>query len=263
MTANATNPLTYNGYIQALGALAVEEVDTSQLVYVCLSEPFQALIPQALNYAELRIQRDIDFLQARSSTIYDLVAGKPVFPIPINDFMIVETIEVVQLDGDGTLIDSAPMSPVSREFIQNCYSGIGNSGVPRYFAMYGDQFGGDYNTSVNVLMGPPPAVGWSIQVNGVVRLPSLAKFNTTPAAANSLTYISQYMPDVLLMASMIFVSGYQRNFSSNSDSPDMPVNYEKQYQALMRGAVTEDNRRKFMASAWTAYAAPPAASPNR
>lgn len=224
--------------------------------------PLQSVVGQMLSYSEGRIQRDIDALQARSANSYALTQGVNLLQIPVTDFLVIETIELTQLNGT-TVVNSWPLVPVSKEFIQNCYSGVFSTGMPKYFAMYGDTFGDGANTNVNVLLGPPPNFGYSVTATGVIRMPSLYQYATSGPADTSYTYISQWLPDLLLMASMIFISGYQRNFSANSDSPDMPVNYEKQYRALLAGAIGEENRKKGMGSGWSAYSTPPAATPTR
>jgi hypothetical protein len=231
-------------------------------LYSFIDAPMQTALPQALNFAELRIQRDIDFLNARSSNTYALTAGQSTMSIPINDFLTVETLEITQNNG-AQVINSSPLTPVSREFIQNCYSGLAQSGQPRFFAMAGDTFGDGANTNINVLLGPPPNYAYPVRVNGVIRLPSLAQFVTAGVADTAYTYISEFLPDMLMMASMIYISAFQRNFSATSDSADMGQSYEKQYQALRLGAISEENRKKFMGSSWSSYSAPVSATPTR
>jgi hypothetical protein len=262
MTAPATTPLSYNAYVQQLGVLAVALTQETSGVYSFVDEPLQTVLPQALNFAELRIQRDLDFLQARTSNNYTLTAGNPLFAVPINDFLILETLEILQESG-GTVYTSCPLTPVSREFIQNCYGGLSQSGTPKYFAMYGDTFGDGANTNINVLLGPPPNYAFPIRVTGVIRLPSLAQYATSGPADTSYTYISEFLPDMLLMASMIYISAFQRQFSSTSDQPEMGQSYEKQYQALRLGAISEENRKHFQASVWSSYSTPVAATPTR
>lgn len=262
MTAPATTPLSYNAYVQQLGILAVEQTSETSGVYSFISAPLQTLLPQALNYAELRIQRDLDFLQARTSNNYTLTSGNSLFSVPINDFLILETLEILQENG-STVVNSSPLTPVSREFIQNCYSGMSQAGTPRYFAMYGDTFGDGANTSTNVLLGPAPNYAFPVRVTGIIRLPSLAQYATSGPADTTYTYISEFLPDLLLMASMIYISAYQRDFSATSDSPEMGQTYEKQYQALRIGALSEENRKHFQGSVWTSYSTPVSATPSR
>jgi hypothetical protein len=191
-----------------------------------------------------------------------LTVGNNVLSIPINDFLVIETMEVTQVNG-SIIVNSYPLIPVSREFIQNCYSGVFNTGMPKYFAMWGSNFGDGADTNVNVLLGPAPNFAYPVRVTGVIRMPSLAQFATAGPADTSYTYISQWLPDLLLMASMIFISAYQRNFSANSDSKDMPVNYEQQYRTLLAGAIAEENRKKGMGSGWSGYSTPATATPTR
>ncbi len=241
--------------------MAVETVSSVSGVNQFVT-PLQTVVNQLLNYAELRIQRDIDALQARAPNTYTLTVANNVLSIPINDFLVIETLEVTQVSG-STIVNSWPLVPVSREFIQNCYSGVFSTGMPKYYAMYGDNFGDGDNTNINVLLGPAPNSAYPVRVTGVIRMPSLAQFNTSGPADTSYTYISQFLPDLLLMASMIFISAYQRNFSANSDSKDMPVNYEQQYRTLLAGAIGEENRKKGMGSGWSAYSTPVSATPTR
>lgn len=262
MTAPATTPLSYNAYVTQLGIMAVALTQSVGGVNQFIDTPLQGALPQALNYAELRIQRDLDFLQARSSNTYTLTAGNNLFSIPINDFLILETFEVTQNSG-STVVNSTPLLPVSKEFIQNCYAGTASADMPKYFAMFGDTFGDGANTNINVLLGPAPNFAYPVRVTGVIRLPTLAQYATSGPADTSYTYISELLPDMLIMASMVYISAFQRNFSAASDSPDMGQSYEKQYQALRLSAISEENRKKFQGSSWSSYSTPVAATPTR
>lgn len=258
----ATNPLSYNGYVQNLGVMTVADTLETSGVYSFVDSPMQTILPQALNYAELRIQRDIDFLQARSSNTYTMTQGNNILQIPINDFFAVETLEVTQNSG-ATIVNSSPLTPVTKEFIQNCYAGAASANTPRFFAMIGDTFGDGGNSFLNVLLGPVPNYAYPVRVFGVIRLPSLAKYATSGPADTQYTFISQFLPDLLMMASMIYISAFQRNFSATSDDAQMGQSYEKQYQALRLGAISEENRRKFNESAWSSYSTPVSATATR
>jgi hypothetical protein len=80
---------------------------------------------------------------------------------------------------------------------------------------------------------------------------------------NTSTFISLYLPDVFIMASMIYISAYQRNFGRANDDPQMAVTYESQYQALLKSAMMEENRKKFEAAAWSSQSPSPVATPTR
>jgi hypothetical protein len=81
--------------------------------------------------------------------------------------------------------------------------------------------------------------------------------------ANLTTFISLYLPDLFIMASMIYISAYQRNFGRANDDPQMAVTYESQYQALLKTADLEENRKKFEAAAWSSQEPSISATPTR
>jgi hypothetical protein len=255
MTIN-TNPLSYNAYIQNMAVLAVYTVAETTGVYAFVDAPISLSVPAMLNYAELRIQRDLDLLSAQSSNGYTLTAGVNVFPLPVDDFFIVNTLHVL-------VPGSVPLVAVSKEFIQNV-CGFGSSpGLPLYYAMFGDTFGGTGDTNTNILLGPTPNFAYSIKVTGTQRLPSLYKNASAGNADTVYNYISAYYPDLLLLASMIYITMLQRNFGAVGDTPESGMTYEKQYQAARIGAIAEENRRKQMGSGWTSYSTPVSATPTR
>jgi hypothetical protein len=260
--ATPANPLSYNGYVQTIASLAVVLASESNGVFQFVDAPLQTIAPQMLSYAELRISRDLDLLSSQTSNTYTLTAGQNVFSLPVNDFQVVNTVEIVQTSGNA-VVNSTPLLQVSKEFIQNCCSGLSNAGTPQYYAMYGSNFGDEQDVETNILLGPPPNYGYGIRITGSQLQPSLYQNAVSGIADTEYTYISAYYPDLLVMASMIFVSAYQRNFSATSDSPDMGQSYEKQYQALRLGAIPIENRRKGQASGWSSYSTPTAATPTR
>jgi len=85
----------------------------------------------------------------------------------------------------------------------------------------------------------------------------------TATNGNNSTFISTYLPDIFIAASMIYVGGYQRNFSSTGADQQMPVNWEQQYQALLKGAMVEEYRKKFQSAAWGSQSPSPIATPPR
>ena len=76
MSTPATTALTYNGYVTQIGTLAVVQLTTSGSLVVGQDAAFNALLPSMLNYAELRIQRDLDLLPALTTiTTYSTTTG--------------------------------------------------------------------------------------------------------------------------------------------------------------------------------------------
>ena len=235
--------MDYNSFVQQIATMAVvPTTDTN----------FQIILPQMISYAELRMQRDLDFLSTQiSNSSYSFTQGNGTLTIPTAQFVVMETFEVI--DGSG---NSTPLLPVGKEFIQNVYGSGSTQGIPQYFAVYGGDSATTGLTSQNMIVGPIPDSTYSVRLTGTVRSAPLS-------ATNTQTYISVYLPDMMIMASMIYISAYQRNFGRLNDDPAMAQTYESQYQGLLKSAMVEENRKKFESAAWTPYSPAPFASPTR
>lgn len=92
----ATNPLTYNLYVQQVTAMAVVNAAETSGVWAGADPAFNTILPQMLNYAELRIQRDLDLLQSEitDQTSYSLTPGSNQLAISVNDFVTITSIVV-------------------------------------------------------------------------------------------------------------------------------------------------------------------------
>lgn len=233
--------LTFATYKTALATLSVvPETDANWL----------SILSDAIEYAELRIYRDLDLLSTVQSNIsFATTASNSKVSITQGTFVTLQNVNVITPAGTtnpevGTRV---PLLPVSKEYIQYSWPSATNAGVPQYFAMIDER---------TFSLGPWPNAAYTLEIIGTVRPATLSASDTT-------TFISQYLPDLFLMASMIFISGYQRNFGRQSDDPQMAQSYESQYQALLKGATVEEYRRKFQASGWTSNSPSPVATPGR
>jgi hypothetical protein len=126
----------------------------------------------------------------------------------------------------------------------NTYPDNAFLGTPKYFAAFGTDSSGGIS-DLFYTIAPSADRPYQVFVRGLARLPSLFSFAGTPQTNSASTFISTNMPDLLLMASMIFVSAHQRNFSSAGSDPQMPVNYEQQYTTLLKAASIEEMRKRF------------------
>lgn len=238
-----TTGLTYSSYVQQIATLAVvPTTDTN----------FQIILPQAIAYAELRMQRDLDFLstQIYDSTSYTTTQNQNILSIPTASFI---TLQTIQVNNNGVW---KPLSPVAKEYIQNVFNSTASAGVPTVFAVYGGDSSTTGNTTQNILFGPYPDAAYALTFTGTIHSSSLSASNTT-------TFISTYLPDLFIAASMVYVGGYQRNFSTTGADPQMPINWEQQYQTLLKGAMVEEYRKKFQSSAWGPQSPSPIATPPR
>ena len=238
-----TTGLSYASYVQQLATLAVvPTTDTN----------FQIILPQAISYAELRMQRDLDFLstQIYDNTSFTTTQNQNILSIPTAAFI---TLQTIQVTANGV---TSPLSPVAKEYIQNVFNSTASAGVPSVFAVYGGDSATTGNTSQNILFGPYPNAAYPLTFTGTIHASSLS-------ASNSTTFISTYLPDLFIAASMVYVGGYQRNFSTTGADPQMPINWEQQYQTLLKGATVEEYRKKFQSAAWGPQSPSPIATPPR
>jgi hypothetical protein len=254
-----TTPLTYNGYVTQIATMAVVNVQTTAGVVEGVDASFNAIIPQMLNYAELRIQRDLDLLPSQTTRTYTLTIGNNQLQLGAYDFVTVQTITIAS--GGVTF----PLLPSTKEYLQNVYgsSASGARGLPKLFAMYGGDLATGGTTYNNILIGPYPDAAYSVTVAGTVRLPTLYENASTALASTGTTFISTYFPDLLVQASMIYIAQFQRNFGQASNDPSMGPTYELQYENLLRSAGVEEARKKFSAAAWSSMAPSAVATPTR
>jgi len=235
-----TTGLTYSSYVTQIATMAViNSYDLNDP-----TDPFTIIIPQMINYAELRMQRDIDFLNTVNTATYTGTSGTNTVSLGSTyPFVTVQNIAVT----NPTTGYVNQLMPVTKEWMWNVYPVGSSQALPQYFAPFDDNL---------FLLGPVPDQAYTYSVTGTSRFPTLT-------SSNSTTFISQYLPDVFIMASMIYISAYQRNFGKAVDDPAMAVTYESQYQALLKGAITEEFRKKFEASGWSSMSPPVVATPTR
>ena len=240
-----TTGLSYDGSVYGTTSY-VTQIATMAVVQPTDSA-FQAILPQMITYAENRIYRDLDLLITQTTNSYNVTGNN--IDIPASNLVTVQN--VVLADGTG---NTYPLLPITRDFANNVYGNNSNTGTPQYFFITG----GPANeiTDYNIYVYPYPAISYMAAVTGTFRPTSLSSANLT-------TFISLYLPDLLIMASMIYVSAYQRNFGRANDDPQMAVSYESQYKALLQGATMEEYRKKFQSSAWSSHGTSPVATPTR
>jgi hypothetical protein len=194
----------------------------------------------------------LDFLfTSIATTAYGLSAGNRTISVPSGALVVPEQINLITPAGtaDPDSGNRVPLLPTTKEFLDQVYgSGLAaNRGQPKYFVPFDDY---------TFLVGPYPDSSYTCEIIGTYRPNSLS-------ASNLTTYISLYLPELLIMASMIYISAYQRNFGRANDDPQMAITYESQYQALKAGAMGEENRKKFEAAAWSSQGVSASATPTR
>lgn len=258
---------TYDTYVAAV---------KTQIPTIVSDPNFQTMIPVAIDYGELMIYRDLDFLVMHGDvTLPNTSIGGTRVTVP-NSVIVLEDVFC------GAFL--TPMVPVSQQYLRMVYAGA-PQGAPVDFAVIGslnttitpaqylldgfgnpvlDGFGNPIVTSVastettppgwQVLFGPASDQVYSLTGYGTQREPALS-------VAYPQTFISTYLPDLFWAATMIFWSGYNRNFGAQSDQSSQAVAWLQEYQRLLKGADTEEMRKRFASNGWQAQVPTPLAAP--
>lgn len=211
---------------------------------------FVAILPTMVDFAELMICQDLDLLyNQQANTTFGCMANSRVVAIPSGTFVTIEDVNIITPAGtsDPNLGTRNPCKQISREVLDNFWPSSTGAGVPNKVALLG-QF--------NLLFGPWPSANFTLEVIGTTRPPSLS--STNPA-----TFISLNLPHLLVAASMIYISGYQRNFGRQSDDPAMAMSWKSYYDVMKGASDVEEARRKWEGPAWTAKSPSKYAAPTR
>jgi hypothetical protein len=235
------------GYTYATYSAALAEM----LVTATTNPEYIAIEPSIIDYAEQRIYRELDLLSTivRDSSA-TLSANSRNFTLPSGQGRFVTTQGFNVYTPVSTTTTRNQLIPTTRDYLDATWPSEAASttpSVPVNFAMITDQ---------TIIVGPPPDAAYTIEVIGTIRPAPLS-------ATNTVTFLSQYLPDLFFAASMVFGSGYQKNFGAQSDDPRMSASWESQYQLLKESAMVEELRKKWQSTAWSSMSPTPLANPPR
>lgn len=218
--------MTYSSWVTALANELVVEADNA---------PFLAILPTCIDYAEQRLYRELDLLAtvvADGSTA--LVASSRNFTLPTpagGPFVTVESANVIT--PAATAPDAGTRNPLMKtsvDLVNFLAPSTATAGTPTIFAML---------TNRTLVVGPAPDANYRLEVIGTIRPTALSASNTT-------TILTDQLPDLFFAASMIFMAGWQQNFTAQGgDNPQMAASWEAQYMRLKESADTEELRKKY------------------
>jgi len=141
-----------------------------------------------------------------------------------------------------------PLVPVARDYLDLVYpANSAATGVPAFYARA---------NSSTIIVGPVPDAGYNVEVVGTQR-------PTPLSSANPTTFLTVNLPDLFMAASMVFASGYMRDFGGQADNPGQSQSWENQYQVLFKSANGEEVRKKYESEGWTSQSPSPLATPPR
>jgi hypothetical protein len=233
--------LNYGTYTTALSGLTIISSNDTN---------FQNILPSTINYAEQRIYREIDFLFNYQADFTQVSSNQNILYYPQNFgvYLVVNQIAVLTPASTATTGQYNQLQVTSIPFIQTVYPSAATSiGLPKYFYPIDD---------VSAYIAPATDQAYTFWVYGTQRPPVLS-------ASNSSTFLTQNYPDILVAASMIYLTGYMKNWSAQGDDPRSAVSWESQYQLLVKEVKEEESRKKFNSEAWQATETAPLATPKR
>lgn len=214
---------------------------------------FSGIMDAAIDYAEGRIYRDLDLPSVRViSTAVTVSSGVRAVSLSTapGEILSIETFNLFTPITDASSVATRiPLVPASQAVVNTIYpsAASSNCGEPEFFARI---------TNSVLTLGPAPDQAYGTEIVGTIRPSPLS-------ASNSSTWITQNIPELMVAATMVFMTGYMRDFGSQSDNPQMSQSWEGQYMQLLKSAATDTMRMKFQSDAWTSQQPSPLATPPR
>jgi hypothetical protein len=200
-------------------------------------------LPNALNFAEDKIYRELNLLETvASNSSLTLTASSRNLDITTANINVLTAVNIITpaTETDPELGTRNRCTPVTEDYLNAVYNSAATTARPTEFTRFNDHI---------LHFGPFPDQNYTVELIGTVWLDSL--FNAPPNDGTQTTWISTYLPELLLAASMIWLSGYKMNFGAQADTPQMGMSWQQQYDILAKSAMVEDARRKFQSAGWT------------
>lgn len=225
----------------------------SNLTTILSTDPnFQQILPECIDYAEQRMYRELDLLNTVTRDSSALTTGNRNYTLPqnIGRFVVTNGFNLItpSTTTNPDLGTRTPLTPVSRDFLDNVGGSPSYTGPPTNYAPITDQ---------QFIVGPQwPDASYTIEVVGTIRPAPLSASNTT-------TYLTLYLPDAFVACSMVFMMGYERDFGAQSDNPESAQSWETQYGKLFTSANIEEQRKRYAAGGWGSLSPTPIATPSR
>jgi len=198
---------------------------------------YAVLIPATIDYAEQRVYRELDLLSTVvTNDTASTTAGNRNFTLPtgLGKFVTVQTINII------TPASTAPnsgtrrqLTPVDRRYLDAVWNSSTGATVPKHFAM---------NDQDTIIFGPWPDATYRVEVVGTIRPTPLSYSNPT-------TFLTNYLPDLFLSASMaFFAKNLQDKGVGTANNAEF---WDNNYKELYASANAEELRKKFAGPSWT------------
>jgi hypothetical protein len=219
--------LTYTTWLSEVATLASTNINNVN---------FLIEVPNAIDYAEQRMFRDLDLVTTISrDSSQSTVASNRNVTVP-GAFIVLNAVNIIT--PAGVAPDSGKRNPLTRTseaFLDFCFPDNSIVGVPTLYDIIG---GPNVANPYALLLGAWPDNAYKVEMVGTQRPAALSNSNQT-------TYLSTFLPDMFLVATMIHIAGYQKNFGAQADDPRSAVSWEMQYKTLLESANKEELRKRY------------------
>lgn len=231
--------MSYSQWITAVANILEYTVVDATSATPTDSPAFNAMIQSAIRYTELRLQRDLDFIATSSTRTGTMIANQRSQALPLiasgglaGPFIVASQIRLII---GGVL--QQPLEPVTRPYLDYVWpreaSLVDSSGVAVVPVQWCP------NDQANILIGPAPSTTYSFEVVGTQRFMQLS-------ASNPTNFLSDQLPDLYVVCSMVYWAGYQANYGAQAEDSAQAQSWENQYQLLLKSAVVEEARKNYM-----------------
>ncbi len=196
---------------------------------------FQIELPNAIDYAEQRLFRDLDLLvtittdtsQACTPSNRDVTAPSA--------FIVINGVNIITPAGTTNPLNGKRnrLTKTSQDVLDAIFPDASLIAVPSRYAQ-ASQWG--------IILGPWPDANYTVEFVGTQRPAPLS-------ASNPTTFLATYLPDLFLIAAQMHICLYQKNWSALGDDPQSSATLENQYDKLLAGADAEELRKRYVGTA--------------
>lgn len=174
---------------------------------------FVSNIPLFVSEAELRIYNSVQIPVLRKNVTGNVTSSNPYLSCP-NDFMAVYSLAAISALGTYNYLIDKDVS-----FIREAYPNPTDTGLPKYYAIFGSQL--TYPAELSLILTPTPDASYSVELHYYYMPESIT------TTASGTTWLSDNYDPVLfygaMREAMIFMKG----------EADMVGYYEQKYQEAL------------------------------
>jgi hypothetical protein len=177
---------------------------------------FVAEIPVFVTQAEQRIYNTVQFPSIRKN-VTGVVSTTSTYLAAPDDFLAVYSLAVVDADGNYEYLLNKDVN-----FIRQAYPKATDTGLPKYYALFGPTVSGSAITDeLTFIVGPKPDANYTVELHYYYYPESIT------VAADGRTWLGDNFDSVLLYGSLVEAYTYMKG------EPDMMALYNGKYQEAL------------------------------